>query len=120
VKLACISSVFLDYKINDYVFHPKEIEHVNLYDFIAQFDVKIISKRNDPDIMRFVAEHPQAPFRGVINRINEITHIKRTHSTDKSVRVPDHTLIIRSDNLTWKTSRKGLTHCLVGMQRYGC
>jgi hypothetical protein len=36
-------------------------------------------------------------------------HIKRTHSTDRSVRIPDHTLIIRSDKLTWKSNGKGLS-----------
>jgi hypothetical protein len=33
-------------------------------------------------------------------------HIKQTHSTYKSVWTPDHTLIIRLDNLTWKTNGK--------------
>ena len=72
-RVAGTSSVFLDNKINDYVFRPQELEHVNLYDFIALFDVTNTMKINQPDIMRFVDEHPQVAFRGVINRTNEIT-----------------------------------------------
>jgi hypothetical protein len=33
-------------------------------------------------------------------------HIKRTHSIDKTVAPPGHTLIIRSDDLTWRSDGK--------------
>ena len=33
-------------------------------------------------------------------------HIKQTHSTDKNVAPPMHTLVIRSDDLKWQTSKK--------------
>ena len=44
--------------------------------------------------------------RAAINNGIFAEHIRQTHSSDKSVRPPDHTLIIRSDNLTWKTNGK--------------
>jgi hypothetical protein len=44
--------------------------------------------------------------RSAINNGTFAEHIKHTHSTDKSVRTPDHNLIIRLDDLTWKTNGK--------------
>jgi hypothetical protein len=60
-------------KINDYIYRPEELNNINLYDFVALFDVKYISKKDNADIMKFLDEHPQSAFRGVINRTNEIT-----------------------------------------------
>ena len=60
-------------KVNDYIFRPKELENVNLYDFVARFDVKYISKKDGVDTMRFVGEHPQSEFRCVVNCQNDRT-----------------------------------------------
>jgi hypothetical protein len=48
---------------------------------------------------------PESGPRGNINCIFA-EHIKHTHSTDTSFWTPDHTLIIQSDDLTWKTNGK--------------
>ena len=66
-------SLYLDNKVNDYVFRPKELENINLYDFIADFDVKQLSNKSGSDIFPFLDEHPQSKFRGVLNRIQQIT-----------------------------------------------
>jgi hypothetical protein len=50
----CGPSVFLDNKLNDYIFRPKELERVNLYDFISRYDIKYASKKkNEPNMMPF-------------------------------------------------------------------
>ena len=36
-------------------------------------------------------------------------HIKRTHSTDKTASIPKHTIVIRSDEMTWKTSKNAFS-----------
>ena len=36
-------------------------------------------------------------------------HIKRTHSTDKSAPVPRHTLIVRSDDMSWTSNKKSFS-----------
>ena len=36
-------------------------------------------------------------------------HIKRTHSTDKSAPVPCHTLIVRSDDMSWTSNKKSFS-----------
>ena len=61
------NSTFLVNKVNNYIFRPKELENVNLYDFVASFDVKYISKKDGADTMSFVDEHPQSDFRCVVN-----------------------------------------------------
>jgi hypothetical protein len=38
-------------------------------------------------------------------------HIKETHSADKSTPAPKHTLIIRSDDMAWKTNGKPFSAC---------
>ena len=69
----CGPSVFLDNKLNDYVFRPKELERVNLYDFISCYDIKYASNKNELDMMPFLEEHPQSDLRGVMNRLIHIT-----------------------------------------------
>ena len=64
---------FLDNKINDYIHRPKELEDTNLYDFIEQYDVTYASKKNEADIMSFLDAHPQSDFRGVVNRLRDVT-----------------------------------------------
>ena len=64
---------FLDNKINDYIHRPKELEDTNLYDFIEQYDVTYASKKNEADIMSFLDTHPQSDFRGVVNRLRDVT-----------------------------------------------
>lgn len=44
--------------------------------------------------------------RSAINSGIFAEHLKRTHSTNPSVIPPKHTLVIRSDVLTWKTNKK--------------
>ena len=46
---------------------------MNMYDFVAQFDVKYISKKDEADGMKFVDDHPQSKFRWVVNSQNERT-----------------------------------------------
>ena len=67
------NSTFLINKVNDYIFHTKELENVNMYDFFAQFNVKYISKKDEADEMKLVDNHPQLKFRWVVNSQNEET-----------------------------------------------
>ena len=56
--------MYLVNKVNDYIFHPKELENVNMYDFVVQFNVKYISKKDEADEMKFVDDHPRQNFIG--------------------------------------------------------
>ena len=60
-------------KVNDYIFRPRELENVNMYNFVAQFDFKYISKKDKADGMKFVNDHPQLKFCWVVNSQNERT-----------------------------------------------
>ena len=59
--------------MNDYIFHLMELENVNMYNFVAQFDVKYISKKDEADGMKFVDDHPQSKFHWVVNCQNKKT-----------------------------------------------
>ena len=65
--------MYLVNKVNDNIFRPKELENVNLYNFVAQFNVKYISKKDEVDGMKFVADHPQSKFCWVVNSQNKET-----------------------------------------------
>ena len=39
------NSTYLRSKVNNYIFCLKELENVNMYDSVAEFDVKFISKK---------------------------------------------------------------------------
>ena len=60
-------------KVNDYLFHLRKLKNVNMYDFVAQFDVKYMSKKDEADGMKFVNDHPQSKFHWVVNSQNERT-----------------------------------------------
>jgi hypothetical protein len=67
-------NAFVLNRIHDYIYRPRELDEVNFYDFVAQFDVKLISKSNDDDIMRFSSkDHPMHRLQGVIERTNTAT-----------------------------------------------
>ena len=71
-KVKSISNTtFLMNKVNDYIFHLTELEDVNMYNFVAQFDVRYISKKDEVDGMKFVDNHPQLKFCWVVNFQNE-------------------------------------------------
>ena len=57
------NTTFLMSKVNDYIFHPMELENVNMYNFVAQFDVRYKSKKDEVDGMKFLDNHPQSKFR---------------------------------------------------------
>ena len=65
------NTTFLMNKVNDYIFCPTELEDVNMYNFVAQFDVKYISKKDEADGMKFVDDHPQLKICWVVNSQNE-------------------------------------------------
>ena len=67
------NSTFLQNKLHDYIFRPRELENVNMYDFVAQFDVKYISKKDETDGMKFLDDHPQSKFCWVVNIQNKKT-----------------------------------------------
>jgi hypothetical protein len=54
-------------QIDDYIYQPEELEHLNWYNFLAKYDVKHITNANEDDIMRFTNnEHPLCKVRGVV------------------------------------------------------
>ena len=61
------NTMFLMNKVNDYIFCPTELEDVNMYDFVVQFDVRYISKKDEVDGMKFVDDHPQSKLYWVVN-----------------------------------------------------
>ena len=50
--------MYLRNKVNDYIFHPRELENVNMYNFVVQFDVKYMLKKDEVVGMKFVDDHP--------------------------------------------------------------
>jgi hypothetical protein len=56
-----------------------------MYDFVAQFDVKYISKKDEVDGMKFVDNHPQSKFCWVVNSKNKrtplVNYLNFPHST---------------------------------------
>ena len=73
----CGPSVFLDNKLNDYVFRPKELKHVNLYNFIGG---------------RLVCEFATSRFLTYSNHTQHNTH--NTHNTTISTTI-SHTPTIK-------------------------
>lgn len=68
------SSAFVVNKIHDYIYRPRELDNLNLYDFVAGYNVKSISTRNEDDIMRFSSkDHPLHNLQGVCERVNIVT-----------------------------------------------
>jgi hypothetical protein len=68
------ATTFLLNQIEDYIYQPKELEHLNWYDFVAKYNVKPISNANEDDIMRFTNnEHPLCKVRGVVKRSHMAT-----------------------------------------------
>ena len=65
------NTTFLMNKVNDYIFRLTELEDVNMYDFVVQFDVRYISKKDEVDGMKFVDDHPQSKLCWVVNSQNE-------------------------------------------------
>jgi hypothetical protein len=60
--------------IQDYIYQPRELNQVHLYDFVAQCHVKHISKSNEDDMMRFLSKgHQLHQLQGVIERRNIAT-----------------------------------------------
>ena len=59
------STYFLN-RDDDYLYHPQALEHVNWYDFVAEYDVVHLSTKNQNDVMRFSSEeHSLFHIRGV-------------------------------------------------------
>ncbi|TFK58587.1 hypothetical protein BDN72DRAFT_873158 [Pluteus cervinus] len=44
--------------VNDYVFRPKELEHMNLYDFVSHYDNSTSLDDVSPKAYYFIKEHP--------------------------------------------------------------
>ena len=71
-KVKSISNTtFLMNKVNDYIFRLTELENVNMHDFVAQFDVRYKSKKDEVDGMKFLDDHPQSEFCWVVNNQNK-------------------------------------------------
>jgi hypothetical protein len=52
--------------VNDYLYHPQVLEHVNWYDFMAKYDMVHLLARNQNDVMHFSSEdHPLFNIHGV-------------------------------------------------------
>jgi hypothetical protein len=67
-------SAFVINKIHDYIYQPRELDNLNLSNFMAGYDVKAISTRNEDDIMHFSSkDHPLHNLRGVCECLNIIT-----------------------------------------------
>jgi hypothetical protein len=54
------SNAFVLNRIHNYIYQPQELDKVNFYDFLAQFDVKHISKNNE-DIYAVFIERSSIP-----------------------------------------------------------
>jgi hypothetical protein len=68
------SSAFVINMIHDYIYRPRELDNLNLYDFVAGYDVKSISTRNKDDVMHFSSkDHPFHNLQGVCERLNIVT-----------------------------------------------
>jgi hypothetical protein len=55
------------------------------------------------------AVHTNASRCSINNNIF-MEHIKKTHSTDRNVRPPKHTVVVRSDDVRWSTNREQLSN----------
>jgi hypothetical protein len=68
------ANTFLLNRIDDYIYRPEELKHLNWYNFLAKYDVKYINKANEDDIMQFTNnEHPLCKVRGVVKRAHIAT-----------------------------------------------
>jgi hypothetical protein len=68
------ANTFLLNQIDDYIYRPEELKHLNWYDFVAKYDVKYINKANKDDIMQFTNnEHPLCKVRGVVKQAHMAT-----------------------------------------------
>ena len=67
---------FFSNRIDDYLYRPLELEHVNWYDFVAGYDVRYMSRSNQNDMMHFNSkEHPLFNVNGVRARKHTATPI---------------------------------------------
>jgi hypothetical protein len=67
-------STFVVNRVHDYIYRPRELDNLNLYDFVAGYNVKSISTRNEDDIMHFSSkDHPLHNLQGVCERLNIFT-----------------------------------------------
>jgi hypothetical protein len=67
------TNTFLLNQIDDYIYEPKELEHLNWYNFATKYNMKHITKANKDDIMQFTNnEHPLCKVRGVV----KLAHMK--------------------------------------------
>ena len=60
-------------KMQDYAHRPNELEDVNLYTFIANYEVRKWKQKDKDDFMEFQPDHTQSEFRGVLNRLQSVT-----------------------------------------------
>jgi hypothetical protein len=73
--------------IHNYIYRPQELDEVNFYDFVEQFDVKHILKSNEDDIMWFSSkDHPLHQLRVVIECTNTasplLSHLNFPNSSE--------------------------------------
>jgi hypothetical protein len=63
-------------RVDNYLYRPRALEHINWYDFVAEYDVVHLSAKNQNDVMRFSSEeHSLFHIRGVKRRKNMATPI---------------------------------------------